>query len=201
MAAVLFSVAHFTFMPGCAPESGDSRNDAAAVALAASTMPSEVPKRILRGVEVRNHHGQAAHELLRRVRRTGCRRKRCAFSPPRSSVSLQTACRRRRPARRRSMRATRRSILVNSSMEHGRLAGGCRGRARPRTAALSAAEAEQGVQLLGIHACHEVLGTVVIRCPAGRAVRCRPGEGSVIRGRGTPAHGVVSPAAPEPAAR
>ncbi len=36
-------------MPGVAPESGDSRNRPAPAPLAASTIPSETPKRILRG--------------------------------------------------------------------------------------------------------------------------------------------------------
>jgi hypothetical protein len=40
---------HFTFIPGCAPLSGDNRKIPAPSPLAASTMPWDSPKRILRG--------------------------------------------------------------------------------------------------------------------------------------------------------
>src|ERR1700683_5866042 len=41
-----------TFIPGVAPESGASRNTPGASPLAASTMPSETPKFILRGARL-----------------------------------------------------------------------------------------------------------------------------------------------------
>ncbi len=43
------SADHLTFMPGCAPESGDSRNAPISSPEAASTMPSDTPNFILRG--------------------------------------------------------------------------------------------------------------------------------------------------------
>ena len=60
---------YFTFIPGVAPASGDSRKMSFPPGPAASTMPSEMPKRILRGLRFASTSVRRPTQLLGRVRR------------------------------------------------------------------------------------------------------------------------------------
>jgi hypothetical protein len=66
-------------MPGWAPASGASRKISAPPGPAASTMPSEVPKRILRGARLATTTVSRPTQLLGRVRLANAREHRAAF--------------------------------------------------------------------------------------------------------------------------
>ena len=57
----LYASPYFTFMPGSAPLSGDSKKMSEPPGPAASTMPSDTPKRIFAGGKIRHEHGESAH--------------------------------------------------------------------------------------------------------------------------------------------
>src|SRR5690606_11185095 len=106
--------AQLTFIPGSAPSSGCSRKTPGPSPLAASTIPSDVPKRILRGfrfaTSTTSRPSSADGSYALRMPANTVR-----VSPPVSSVSLSSLS---APSTcsARTTRATRRSMREKSSM-------------------------------------------------------------------------------------
>ena len=89
---------YFTLMPGCAPESGDSKNMPGPSPEAASTMPSETPNFILRGARLATDDREPALEPFRVVGGLDARETRSSFRAAEVEGEFQQLVRAPRPA-------------------------------------------------------------------------------------------------------